>query len=88
MGIGLLLAYLASAISLVCWIIVLIRMFKESALKGILGLICALYAFIWGWMNAGSGLKNIMLLWTLAIVIGMVSGAMGGFAAFQGVPRP
>jgi hypothetical protein len=31
-------------------------------LKGILGVFCGLYAFIWGWMNAGRlGLKNIML---------------------------
>ncbi len=82
---GMILSYIAGAISVVCWIIVLIRMFKESALKGILGLICGLYAFIWGWMNSGAGLKNIMLLWTLAIVLGIVGGAIGGFAAF---PRP
>jgi hypothetical protein len=82
---GLILTYIAAAISVVCWIIVLIRMFKESALKGILGLICSLYAFIWGWMNSAAGLKNIMLLWTLAIVIGIIGGAIGGFSA---LPRP
>jgi hypothetical protein len=82
---GLTLSYIAGAISVVCWIIVLIRMFKESAVKGILGVICGIYAFIWGWMNAGSGLKNVMLLWTLAILIGIVGGAIGGFAA---IPRP
>lgn len=77
---GMMLSYIAGGLSLVCWIVVLIRMFKESAVKGIIGLICGLYAFIWGWMNAGAGLKNIMLLWTLAIVIAMVAGAMAGFA--------
>ena len=82
---GMTLSYIAGAISVVCWIIVLIRMFKESVLKGILGLICGLYAFIWGWMNSGAGLKNIMLLWTLAIILGIVGGAIGGFSAF---PRP
>ncbi len=82
---GLTLSYIAGAISVVCWIIVLIRMFKESAVKGIIGVICGIYAFIWGWMNAGSGLKNIMLLWTLAILIGIVGGAIGGFSA---IPRP
>ena len=82
---GLTLSYIAAAISVVCWIIVLIRMFKESALKGILGLICGIYAFIWGWMNASAGLRNVMLLWTLAIIIGFVGGAIGGFSAF---PRP
>ena len=52
---GMILSYIAAAISVVCWIIVLIRMFKESAVKGILGLICGLYAFIWGWMNSSAG---------------------------------
>ena len=82
---GLTLSYAACAVSVICWILVLVRMFKVGALKGILGLICGLYAFIWGWMNAGSGLKNIMLLWTLAIIVGIVGGAIGGFSM---IPRP
>jgi hypothetical protein len=81
---GMTLTYIAAAISVVCWIIVLIRMFKHSVLHGILGLICSLYAFIWGWMNASAGLKNVMLLWTIAIVIGIIGGAIGGFSA---IPR-
>ncbi len=37
----------------ICLVIVLIKLFQnEGALKGILGLICGLYTFIWGWMNA------------------------------------
>ena len=82
---GMILSYIAAAVSVVCWIIVLIRMFKESAVKGIIGLICGLYAFIWGWMNSSAGLKNIMLLWPLAIILGVIGGAIGGFAA---IPRP
>jgi hypothetical protein len=82
---GMILSYIAAGISVVCWIIVLIRMFKESAVKGILGLICGIYAFIWGWMNSSAGLKNIMLLWTLAIVLAVIGGAIGGFSA---IPRP
>jgi hypothetical protein len=82
---GLTLSYIAGGVSVVCWIIVLIRMFKESALKGILGLICGIYAFIWGWMNSGAGLKNVMLLWTLAIILGFIGGAIGGFAM---IPHP
>ena len=82
---GLTLSYIAGGVSVVCWIIVLIRMFKESALKGIIGLICGIYAFIWGWMNSGSGLKNVMLVWTLAIVLGFIGGAIGGFSM---IPRP
>ena len=43
--------------------------------------ICGIYAFIWGWMNVGAGLKNIMIIWTIMIIIGIVSGAISGFAA-------
>jgi hypothetical protein len=79
MNVGSMLSSVAGLAILVCWIMVLIRMFKESAVKGILGLICGLYAFIWGWMNSGQGLKNIMLIWTIAILIGMLGGYFTGF---------
>ena len=54
-------------------------MFKESTVKGIIGLICGLYAFIWGWMNAGRGLRNIMIIWTILILIGVIGGYFAGF---------
>ena len=35
--------------SLACWIMVLIKLFKaEGPLYGILGIICGLYALVWG----------------------------------------
>lgn len=62
--------------SFVCWIIVLVKMFKtqESPLMGILGIVtCGLWALIWGWMNAGKyALSKIMLLWTVSIVVSLV----------------
>lgn len=61
------------------WIIVLIKMFKTetSPLQGIIGIFCALWAYIWGWMNASKlGLKKIMLLWTVSIVIGGIGYGM------------
>lgn len=66
--------------SLICFIIVLIKLFQnEGALKGILGLICSLYTFIWGWMNANKlGIKNIMMIWTLLIIVYIILGMMGG----------
>jgi hypothetical protein len=82
---GLTLSYIAAGLSVVCWILVLVQMFKQSVGKGILGLICGLYAFIWGWMNSNLGLKNIMLLWTAAIILGFIGGAIGGFSM---IPRP
>lgn len=84
------LALAASLVSLVCWIMVLIKMFPaEGALKGILAIICGLYAFIWGWMNAGRfNLKNIMLIWTIAIIISVIGNMMsGGMAAMQNLPQ-
>lgn len=73
------LSYVAAIVSLICWIMVLIKMFPaEGALKGILAIICGLYAFVWGWINASKfNLKNIMLIWTIAIVVQIVTSVMG-----------
>jgi hypothetical protein len=68
---------------LVCLVIVLIKLFQnEGALKGILGLICGLYTFIWGWMNATKlNIRNIMIIWTILIILTIVVNAMtGGFS--------
>ena len=67
---------------LACWVIVLIKMFKtEKPLIGILGILCGLWAFIWGWMNATKlGLKNVMLAFTASLVLCIVGGAMSGAA--------
>ena len=73
-----LLAQLIGLGSLVCFILVLIRLFKEKGvLHGILGILCALYTFIWGWIESGRlGIKNIMLIWTALIVVGIVVNGM------------
>jgi hypothetical protein len=77
--------YLAVLGSLVCYVMVLIKMFPaEGPLKGILALICGLYAFVWGWMNAGRfGLKNVMLGWTVCILLTMVLGGLVMGSAFS-----
>ena len=51
-------------------------------LHGILGLICGLYTFIWGWINANRlNIKNIMIIWTLLIIVSIIVNAMsGGFS--------
>jgi hypothetical protein len=66
--------------SIVCWIIVLIRMFKEAgAVHGIIGILCSLWAFIWGWMNSGKlGLRNIMIIWTLLIIAYVILASLSG----------
>jgi hypothetical protein len=68
------LAIVAGIGSLICWIMVLIKLFKEKGvLHGILGIICALYPFIWGWMNvARLNIKNVMIIWSVCIVLGII----------------
>lgn len=70
----------ASVGCLVCFIIVLVRLFQENGvLHGILGLICGLYTFIWGWINASRlNIRNIMMIWTLLIVISIILSVLGG----------
>jgi hypothetical protein len=68
---------------LICFIIVLIKLFQnEGALKGILGFICGLYTFIWGWMNATKlNIKNIMIIWTVLLILAaVINGMSGGFS--------
>lgn len=73
--------------NIVLWIMVLIKMFKHAgAVHGIIGIICSLYAFIWGWMNAGKyGIRNIMLAWTGLIILNIILNVTtGGFASYMG----
>jgi len=74
-------AILAQLVGLAClvpFIIVLIKLFQQKGvLHGILGILCALYTFIWGWMNASTlNIKNVMILWTVLIVAGAVLNIM------------
>lgn len=58
-------------VSLVCWIKVLIVLFSKAGVGlGILGIICSLFAFIWGWVKHKEyGLTKVMTVWTIAIVV-------------------
>ena len=85
------LAMLVGIGCLICFIIVLIKLFQnEGALKGILGIICGLYTFIWGWMNSERlGIRNIMMIWTLLIIVQLVLNFVFGVAMIPGYPpRP
>jgi hypothetical protein len=74
------LSYVLSLGSLICFILVLVKLFQSEGVgKGILGLICGIYTFIWGWMHQDKvGVKNLMLIWTLLIIASIVLGVMGG----------
>lgn len=80
---------LVALADLVVAIMVLVKLFQnEGALKGILGLICGLYTFIWGWMNANRlGIKNLMIIWTVLIILLIIlQVAFGGAMAMRGMP--
>jgi len=74
---------------IICQIFVAIKIFQnEGALKGILALICGLFGFIWGWMNSTKyGIKNIMIIWTVLIIVYAICAGMGGgFSYNVGTP--
>jgi len=73
--------------SIIIWvagIVVLVKLFqKEGVMKGILGFICMLYTFIWGWQNIGKEelkLKTWMYLWSGAILLGIILNVIGASA--------
>lgn len=85
------LIYVVWLACLVCGIMVLIKLFQnEGPLKGILGLICGLYTYIWGWMNANKlGIKNLMLIWTVLIILLIVLQVVYGGIAYRSMtPTP
>jgi hypothetical protein len=78
----LILQYLLAAVSFVFTILVVVKLFqRKGILHGILGIICGIYTFIWGWMNADrEGIKPIMIAWTAVIILAFVLGFLGGFS--------
>lgn len=75
---------------LICYIVVLIKLFQnEGLVKGILGIICGLFTFIWGWMNANRyGIKNVMMIWTLLLIIAIILNFALGVSMVPGYPTP
>jgi hypothetical protein len=80
------LAMLIGLVSLVMFILVLIKQFQTAgAVHGIIGIVtCGIWTFIWGWMNAGKlNIRNLMLIWTAAIIISVVLNILAGGMAFS-----
>jgi len=69
-------------VSIIIFFIVLIKLFKtEGALKGILGFLCGLYTFIWGWLKHKElQMTKLMTLWSIIFVIFMVGTPLIGTA--------
>lgn len=60
--------------SFVCFVIVLIQLFKQKGvLHGLLGIVCGIYTFIWGWIRHGDlGLTKVMLVWSGLMVVSLL----------------
>jgi len=75
------LSWIGSITAWVVGLIVLIKLFqKEGVLKGILGLICMLYTYIWGWTKINDtelNIKTPMYIWTGAIIFGIILNVIG-----------
>ena len=84
------LALVALVGCIICQIFVAIKIFQnDGALKGIIALICGLFGLIWGWMNADRlGVKNIMLIWTVLIIVYAILAVMGGGFSYGFGPGP
>jgi hypothetical protein len=83
------LAMVALVGCIICQIFVAVKIFQnDGALKGIIALLCGLFGLIWGWMNASRlGIKNIMMIWTLLIIVYVILSIMsGGFSYSLGTP--
>jgi len=82
-------ALLVSLGCLICFIIVLIKQFQDAGVvHGIIGIItCGIWTFIWGWINSSRlGIRNIMMIWTLLIVVQLVLNFAFGVAMIPGYP--
>ncbi len=86
LGILGLLVWLAN---LVLGIIVLVKLYqKEGIVKAILGFICMLYTFIWGWMNAkGLNITNIMWAWTACLIVAIILQVVVGATSVPQMPQ-
>jgi hypothetical protein len=76
-------------VNLVCWIKVLIVLFSKAGVGlGILGIICSLFAFIWGWMKHKEyGLTKVMTVWTIAVVVMIPLNVMNTQAMLRNMPN-
>ena len=78
------LSYIFGIGSLICFILVVIKLFKKEGVGlGILGVICALYTFIWGWINhKKQDITTIMIIWSVLIVISLIINLSMGPSSF------
>jgi hypothetical protein len=82
-----LLSWVGWVATLVCWILILIKIFQnQGVLWGILGILCGIVAFVLGWMNYKKwGVSTIMIIWTVAIILGALLSSYSVASLMQGL---
>jgi len=62
--------------ALVCWILVLVKIFRDSVGLGVLGIISiGIFTFIYGWMKCEEyHIRKVMTWWTVFLAGGNVLG--------------
>ena len=75
---------------LICYIRVLVALFKREGVGlGILGILCSLYPYIWGWIKSAElGLRKVMIWWTgfLVVLVGMWCVVLAGMVGIASNP--
>jgi hypothetical protein len=80
----------AAIVSLICFILAILKMFQGgSSGLAILCIVLAfcggigiLIAFVVGWMRSSEwNFRNVMIIWTIALVIGLIGGGLGATAS-------
>jgi hypothetical protein len=68
------LVYVIGLGSLVCDILVIVKIFQANEIGlGILGIFCPLFTFIYGWVKSTQWkIRPIMLVWSCLIVINII----------------
>jgi hypothetical protein len=89
------LTYIAGLVQLICLILVLVKMFQHGQTG--LGIACILLSccgigvlitFIYGWVKSREwGITNIMVIWSVAWIIGIVGGVMNPNAIPYKIPQ-
>lgn len=84
------LIWLLALVAFVIQILVVVKMFQNAgALHGILGIICGLYAYIWGWINSSRyNIRNLMFIWTALIVLIIILNIVFGASMAAQYPVP
>lgn len=71
----------AGLVSLVCWILTVVKAFQSGKTSNGILSICPLVGFILGWINVKEwNHQPVMLAWTVATILNLVVQYMGGGA--------